>query len=505
MSDPNKIVVKPSFSKQTINASASIRAQAGGSGTSDYTELANKPQINGVVLSGNKTAAELGLVRSVNGQTGDVTVEVATDAQVAEAVDDWLTVQAPSIGTLSYAAKQALLACFRKVAWIDDQGQSYYNSLERELISSVTVDSITAVFTQGSATIFDSDSLDTLRQYLVVTATYSDSTTAAVTDYTLSGDLAYDGGIVDLLDGVSWTDGIAFDDNGNQLNRPTLSCSDFLPVTLGTVYTYSKLAANATQYAMTLYLYDANKTWLGVENSNGTLSGDKYVKTYTPASNVSYVRLMSTVDAKSGAEFTYDATPASWTSTITANYGGKTATFNVTVTQTELLFVGASYGASTTGGTVTFNQDGTVRLVSTGATNWGLCFSPYGSASAFKTWGELKGHAVRLVYKITWAGKNSTTRLSAAGYLCSDLSRYDATRLRYSNFFDTYKEADVSMLENKEGYIDLLIPSEASGWESGSSAVSDSNYFSYRAYLETSASGADVTLDFKFYDMGVMS
>lgn len=49
--------------------------------------------------------------------------------------------------------------------------------------------SVTAVFTQGSATIYDTDSLDTLKQYLVVTATYSDSTTATVTDYTLSGTL----------------------------------------------------------------------------------------------------------------------------------------------------------------------------------------------------------------------------------------------------------------------------------------------------------------------------
>ena len=113
-----------------------------------------------------------------------------SDERIAEAVDDWLSVQAPSIGTLSYAAKQALLACFRHVAWIDDQGQSYYNALESELFPDATLESITALFSQGSATIYDTDSLDTLKQYLVVTATYSDSTTATVTDYTLSGTLA---------------------------------------------------------------------------------------------------------------------------------------------------------------------------------------------------------------------------------------------------------------------------------------------------------------------------
>lgn len=51
--------------------------------------------------------------------------------------------------------------------------------------------SISAVFTQGSATITDEDSLDDLKQYLVVTATYADSSTAVIAaeDYTLTGTL----------------------------------------------------------------------------------------------------------------------------------------------------------------------------------------------------------------------------------------------------------------------------------------------------------------------------
>lgn len=39
----------------------------GGGGTSDYTDLTNKPQIEGVTLSGNKSASDLGLVtKAVN-------------------------------------------------------------------------------------------------------------------------------------------------------------------------------------------------------------------------------------------------------------------------------------------------------------------------------------------------------------------------------------------------------------------------------------------------------
>ena len=55
--------------------------------------------------------------------------------------------------------------------------------------ASSPVASVSAVFTQGQNVIYTNDSLDSLRQYLVVTATHSDSTTATVTDYTLSGTL----------------------------------------------------------------------------------------------------------------------------------------------------------------------------------------------------------------------------------------------------------------------------------------------------------------------------
>lgn len=40
----------------------------GGGGTSDYTDLTNKPQINGVTLSGNKTASDIGCASLVDGK-----------------------------------------------------------------------------------------------------------------------------------------------------------------------------------------------------------------------------------------------------------------------------------------------------------------------------------------------------------------------------------------------------------------------------------------------------
>ena len=86
--------------------------------------------------------------------------------------------------------KTALLNCFAHVAWTDEHGQDYYDALEEALYAEEpkTLVSISAVYTQ-SGTVYDTDSLDSLKSDLVVTATYDDSTTAVVTSYTLSGTL----------------------------------------------------------------------------------------------------------------------------------------------------------------------------------------------------------------------------------------------------------------------------------------------------------------------------
>ena len=85
--------------------------------------------------------------------------------------------------------KQALLACFNHVAWDDQNGDNYYTELQTALYDMGVV-SISAVFTQGTAVIYTHDSLDTLRQYLTVTALLDDGETEIeVSSYTLSGTL----------------------------------------------------------------------------------------------------------------------------------------------------------------------------------------------------------------------------------------------------------------------------------------------------------------------------
>ena len=117
-------------------------------------------------------------IRAKNGTSAGM-----TPAQMAAAISNL---------ELSEAIKQALLNCFAHVAWIDDQGQSYYDALEDALYPTAPpaeLLSISAVFEQGQTVIYDTDSLDDLKPMLTVTANYSDSTSAEVTTYTLSGTL----------------------------------------------------------------------------------------------------------------------------------------------------------------------------------------------------------------------------------------------------------------------------------------------------------------------------
>jgi hypothetical protein len=85
--------------------------------------------------------------------------------------------------------REALLQLASKVAYIDDDGQDYYDALEDALYPSAELVSISAVYTQ-SGTVYETDFLDSLKNDLVVTAHMSDSTTRTVTTYTLSGTLA---------------------------------------------------------------------------------------------------------------------------------------------------------------------------------------------------------------------------------------------------------------------------------------------------------------------------
>ena len=114
----------------------------------------------------------------------DDTLSVSGMAADAQAVGDAIS----RASGLTKSIKETLLACFQNVAWANANGQTYYSNLFAALYGG-GVARISAVFTQGQNTIYSHDSLDVLRQYLVVTAHLDSNTNIVVEDYELSGTL----------------------------------------------------------------------------------------------------------------------------------------------------------------------------------------------------------------------------------------------------------------------------------------------------------------------------
>lgn len=116
------------------------------------------------------------------GDLSDLTTTAKTD--LVSAINE----AASSGSGLTEDIKQTLLDCFEHVAWIDADGQDYYDALEAALYPPTNLVSISAVYTQ-SGTVYDTYVLNTLKPDLVVKGHYSDGRSATITGYALSGTL----------------------------------------------------------------------------------------------------------------------------------------------------------------------------------------------------------------------------------------------------------------------------------------------------------------------------
>lgn len=121
-----------------------------------------------------------------------VLVEQVVGAPSQEAINtavaDYIEAHPGSLSPLSPDVKSALLQIAEKVAYVDEHGEDYYDALDAALNAKALLQ-ITAVYTQ-SGTVYHTDSLNSLKADLVVTAYYDDGTTANVTALcTLSGTL----------------------------------------------------------------------------------------------------------------------------------------------------------------------------------------------------------------------------------------------------------------------------------------------------------------------------
>lgn len=212
---------------------------------------------------------------------------------------DYDTEWANPMDLLSDDVKQALLQLAQKVAYIDDQGQTYYQDLYDALYPPKTVVLITAVFAQGSTVIYDDTALNDLKEHLTVTAKYDDNTTSILPDsaYTLSGLLEAPSSTVTVLyNGVSTTFTVAV------TARPTLSSISAVYTQSGTVYTTDTIDSLKDDLVVTAHYSD------------------------------------SSTETVPAANYTLSGALAEGTQTITVSYGGKTATFTVACTVNGWLY-----------------------------------------------------------------------------------------------------------------------------------------------------------------------
>ena len=95
----------------------------------------------------------------------------------------------PGEAPVPVAVRSALLDIFQHVAYVDEQGAQKLAALESAMAVR-TLSAISAAISQGSTIIYTDDGLDQLRPLMTVTATYSDGTTAVISNYALTGTLA---------------------------------------------------------------------------------------------------------------------------------------------------------------------------------------------------------------------------------------------------------------------------------------------------------------------------
>ena len=136
--------------------------------------------------------------------------------------------------------------------------REFYNKIninyyKEETEETITLSSISATFNQGSNKIYDTDSLDTLKNYLTVTATYSDNSTKTVTEYALSGTLS--------------------------VGTSTIT------VTYNSKTTTFNVTVSATETPVTTYTITNNLTNVVNNNSSASVTeGNNYVATLTAKS-----------------------------------------------------------------------------------------------------------------------------------------------------------------------------------------------------------------------------
>jgi hypothetical protein len=130
---PNKVLMPDG----TYLKLTDLMGGGGSGGTTDYSMLSNKPQINGVILDGNKTSEDLGLVQ----RDGEAPQQISTDVEIEngknltlkdEAGTSQSALSANADGTITATVKVGDETTTEQVAYLSDIDKKVTNVLGGE-------------------------------------------------------------------------------------------------------------------------------------------------------------------------------------------------------------------------------------------------------------------------------------------------------------------------------------------------------------------------------------
>ena len=159
-----------------------LDAEATADAVADW--LDDHPEATTTVADGSITTAKL--ATGVIDNTLLVSGAAADSAKVGQELSD---LKSQINNGLPREVKLALNTILQGIPFMDDDVYSDELAVFNAWATAVSIVGISAVFDQGDNIILSLDSLDSLKQYLTVTAEYDDGTTSEISTYTLSGDI----------------------------------------------------------------------------------------------------------------------------------------------------------------------------------------------------------------------------------------------------------------------------------------------------------------------------